>query len=225
MFGGGRRLQTCQGINLVIDHESLESEDSIKYLGVVIHKNLTWNEYVESLTTKVNQRIGLLNRIKQLLPLDARIALYNALIRPLFDFADPIWGDRDNITLMHDLQVLQNKAAKVILDLPNYASSTDALKTLGWPTLFQERLVHRYITTFKYIHGLADHNFNIFRNSDIHSYNTRRRNDFRLPLAKKELRKAETFLSLSAKEWNILDASFKEINSLLFKKNIKSCIF
>ena len=53
-------------------------------------------------------RIGLLNRIKHLLPLDARVALYNALIRPLFDFADTIWGDRDNITLMHDLQVLQN---------------------------------------------------------------------------------------------------------------------
>ena len=77
---------------------------------------------------------------------------------------------RDNITLMHDLQILQNKAAKVILDLPNYASSTDGLKTLGWPTLFQERLVHRYITTFKYIHGLVDHNFNILRNSDIHNY-------------------------------------------------------
>ena len=121
---------------------------------------------------KVNQRIGLLNRIKPLLPLDARVALYNALIRPLFDFADTILGDRDNITLMHDLQVLQNKAAKVILDLPNYASSTDALKTLGWPTLFQERLVHRYITTFKYIHGLVDQNFNILRNSDIHSYNS-----------------------------------------------------
>ena len=84
----------------------------------------------------MNQRIGLLNRIKHLLPLDARVALYNALIRPLFDFADIIWGDRDNITLIHDLQILQNKAAKVILDFPNHASSTDALKTLGWPTLF-----------------------------------------------------------------------------------------
>ena len=84
---------------------------------------------------------------------------------------------------MHDLQVLQNKAAKVILDLPNYASSTDALKTLGLSTLFQERLVHWYITTFKYIHGLVDHNFNILRNSDIHSYDTRRRNNCRLPLA------------------------------------------
>ena len=94
---------------------------------------------IESLIAKVNQRIGLLNCIKHLLPLDARVALYNAL----FDFADTILKDRDNITLMHDLQVLQNKAAKVILDLPSYASSTDALKTLEWPTLFQECLVHR----------------------------------------------------------------------------------
>ena len=98
LFGGDRRLQTCQGINLVIDHENLESEDSIKYLGIVIHKNVTWNEHIESLIVKVNQRIGLLDRIKHLLPLDARVALYNVLIRPLFDFADTIWGDRDNIT-------------------------------------------------------------------------------------------------------------------------------
>ena len=54
--------------------------------------------------------------------------------------------------------------------MPNYASSTDALKTLGWPILFQERLEQliRYITTFKYIHGLVDHNFNILRNSCRH---------------------------------------------------------
>ena len=101
-------MQTCQGVKLVIDHENLECEDSIKYLGVVIHKNLTWNEHIESLIAKVNQRIGLLNRIKYLLPLDARVALYNVLIRPLFDFADTIWGDRDTITLIHDLQLLQN---------------------------------------------------------------------------------------------------------------------
>ena len=94
-------MQTCQGIKPVIDHENLESEDSIKYLGVVIHKNLTWNEHIESLIAKVNKRIGVLDRIKHLLPLDAPDALYNALIRPLFDFSDTIWGDRDNITLMH----------------------------------------------------------------------------------------------------------------------------
>ena len=133
LFGGYRRLQTCRGVKLVIDHENPQWEDPIKYLGVVIHKNLTWNKHIESLIAKVDQRIGLVNRIKHLLSLNARVTLYNALIRPLLGFAGTIWGDRDNITLMHDLQVLQNKTAKVVLDLPNYASSTDALKTLGWP--------------------------------------------------------------------------------------------
>ena len=68
-------MQTCQGVKLVIDHENLEREDSVKYLGVVIHKNLIWNEHIESLIAKVNQRIDLLNRNKHLLPLDARVAL------------------------------------------------------------------------------------------------------------------------------------------------------
>ena len=102
-------MQTCQGVKLVIDHENLECEDSIKYLGVVIHKYLTWNEHIESLIAKVNKRIGLLNRIKHVLPLDARVALNNALIRPLFDFADASLQDKYNITLMYYLQVLQNK--------------------------------------------------------------------------------------------------------------------
>ena len=219
-------MQTCQGIKLVIDHENLESEDSIKYLGVVIHKNLTWNEHIESLIAKVNQRIGLLNRIKHLLSLDARVALYNALIRPLFDFADTIWGDRDNITLMHNLQVLQNKAAKVILDLPNYASSTDALKTLGWPTLFQERLVHRYITTFKYIHGLVDHKFNILRETQTSIVITLEEGTISVFLSLKGITERRDFFYQCAKEWNILDAPFKEINSLLlFKQNIRSYVF
>ena len=53
-------------------------------------------EHIESLIAKVNERIGLLNRMKHLLPLVAPVALDNALIRPLLDFADTIWQDRDN---------------------------------------------------------------------------------------------------------------------------------
>ena len=107
--------------------------------------------------------IGLLNRIKHLLPLDARVALYNALIRPLFDFADTIWGDRDNITLLHDLQGLQNKAAKVILCFIYRRSQNIRMAYLISKAPCTEIHYH-----FKYIHGLVDHNFNILRNSDIH---------------------------------------------------------
>ena len=59
---------------------------------------MIWNEQIDSLIAKVNQRIGLLKRVKPLSPLDARITLYNTLISPLFDYADAIWGDKHNTT-------------------------------------------------------------------------------------------------------------------------------
>ena len=38
-----------------------------------------------------------------------------------------VWGDKNNDTLMGQLEVLQNKAAKVLLNLPPRSSSTEAL--------------------------------------------------------------------------------------------------
>ena len=174
----------------------------------------------------MNQRIGLLNRIKHLLPLDARVALYNALIRPHFDFADTILGDRDNITLMHDLQVLQNKAAKVILDLPNYASSTDALKTLGWPTFsFKSAL---YIDTLPLLSTSTDLWITILKFSETQTsiVITLEEGTISVFLSLKGITHSRDFFYQCTKEWNILDTSFKEINSLLlFKQNVKSYIF
>ncbi|KAL9975943.1 hypothetical protein ACROYT_G013166 [Oculina patagonica] len=33
------------------------------------------------------------------------------LVLPIFDYADLVWGDKDNVSLMYELQILQNKAA------------------------------------------------------------------------------------------------------------------
>ena len=54
----------------------------------------------------------MIKRIGHLLPLHARLTPYNCLIIPLFDYGDTVWGDKNNDTLMGQLQVLQNKAAK-----------------------------------------------------------------------------------------------------------------
>ena len=40
-----------------------------------------------------------------------------------------MWGDKNNATIMNDLQIMQNMAAKIILDKPLYSSATDALTT------------------------------------------------------------------------------------------------
>ena len=57
---------------------------------------------------------------------------------------------------MSELQILQNKAAKVMLS-------------------------HRCIAIHKCLIGETDFNFNFTKNQAVHSYNTRRSNDIRLP--------------------------------------------
>ena len=66
----------------------------------------------KNIVKKTNQRLGHLRRIKPLLPLHARLTLYHSLILPLFVYGDIIWGDKNNIQLIIDLQAQENMAAK-----------------------------------------------------------------------------------------------------------------
>ena len=107
------------------------------------------------------------------------------MIQPVLEYGDIVWGDRFNNTLMERLQllqVLQNKAAKVILDRPLYSSASDALQTLGWKSLSERRRFHRSCMVFKSFNALIDFNFNQIRRSDLHHHNTRSGSDLIIPV-------------------------------------------
>ena len=56
-----------------------------------ISPDFTWTDHIEDLTGKVNQRLGLLKRIKRikhLLPFRARLLFYKSILMPLFEYAD-----------------------------------------------------------------------------------------------------------------------------------------
>lgn len=91
---------------------------------------MTWQDHVSSVVNKVNQRLGVLRRVKQMLPLQSHLTLYYSLILPLFDYGDIVWGNKNNSTLMENLQILQNKAAKIILDRQPRDSASEALLIL-----------------------------------------------------------------------------------------------
>ncbi len=102
---------------------------------------------------------------------------------PLFDYADIIWGEKNNSGLMNSLQTLENKAAKLILDLPPLSSATEALAALHWPTLSSRRYKHRFVFIYKCTNGLIDFDFNLRTNDSIHSYNTTSCENLHLPKA------------------------------------------
>ena len=104
---------------------------------------------------------------------------------------------------MNQLQVLQNKAAKIILDMPMRSSATEALNELGWKSLEQIRLLHRLTMAFKYLHGHVDMELDVKLNRNVHNHDTRRRNDVRLPLNKRNWGQ-QRFIYHIFKDWNNL---------------------
>ena len=133
---------------------------------------ISWSD-IDALSKKVSQRIGVLRRVKHLLPVRGSLTLYNSLILPLFDYADIVWGDKNSEVLMHSPQALQNNAARTILDLPKYFSGTQALSQLNWTHLAERRPQHRRTAIYKCINKFI-------LKSIPTGYNTRRRQDLHL---------------------------------------------
>ena len=125
IIGSNRKLVCISSFSLSIFDTDINSVSSFKYLGVM-SSMFTWSDHVEYISSKINKNRDLLRRIKYYLPYGARLLFCNSLVLPIFDYADLVWGDKDNVSLMKELQILQNKAAKLILDRPLHSSSTNA---------------------------------------------------------------------------------------------------
>ena len=65
VIGSSQRLKSLGKISLQICDEFLDKADCYKYLGVIINETLTWSDHVDYISTKVNQRLSILRRIKQ----------------------------------------------------------------------------------------------------------------------------------------------------------------
>ena len=129
LIGSDRKLRAATAISVSVCTKKFEGFGHFKYLGVTLSSNFTWTEPIECFN---EDKSTLLRRIKSLLPRNGRILFFSSLIPLMFDYADIVWGDKDNAVLMNNLQLLSNKAAKTILDRPFNSSATDALETLGW---------------------------------------------------------------------------------------------
>ena len=109
IIGSSQRLNKIDSISFKVDNMDLDEVSSFKYLGIVINNRLTWQDHVDQMFSKINKKLGLLKRIRYCLPLDARLLFFNSYVLPLFDYADIVWGDRGNSTLMLQLQSLHNR--------------------------------------------------------------------------------------------------------------------
>ena len=121
---------------------------------------------------------------------------------------------------MSSLQILQNKSAKLILDRPLYSSATDAIQALGWIRLEDRCSYHRCLYIFKCLNNLTSNSLAFLKNTNIHNYNTRSKDNLRLPKVSKIWGKQRIEYQ-AVKEWNNLSQNVRNSNNIqAFKRTI-----
>ncbi len=175
LFGTQAKLRRIEeSLHVKIGDNTIDNVDHFKYLGVWLDQSLTWSVHIEKITKTVDKRVGVLRRIRSVLPQHTLNLLYKSLILPHFDYCDAVWGNSAKVFLSK-LDTIQNSAGKAILFLPRRTSTHIILSTLGWEPLSARRNFHLNVLVYKSLTStLPPQLGNVFNYAaTAHSYNTR----------------------------------------------------
>ena len=101
--------------NLYIGDVMIERVNSFKLLGVSCQSNMKWNSHIKEITRKGNRRLCHLRQCRKAhLPPEIGLATYCTKIRPLLEYAAPVWGGLPHY-LVNDLERIQRRSLLYVL--------------------------------------------------------------------------------------------------------------
>ena len=123
-----RQRKLSENVKLKINNEILHESECVKYLGVLIEKNLTWREHLQYIITKLAKNIGILAKLRYYTSQDTLCNIYNAFISPHYCAIN--WGGAC-ATILDPLSKSFRKAARIIFFEKQTADSRPLFKKLN----------------------------------------------------------------------------------------------
>ena len=155
-----------------IENTVISNTKVVDFLGFRLDENLNWNDHIEKLSCKLSRTLGIINKMKYVLPINVLLQLYSSLFLPHVHYGILTWGHNNE-----RIEKLQKRAVRFITQ-SKYLAHTDPifikLNLLKIQDIFKLNQLKFY---YKYlIKSLPDYfqNLNFTRQS---RYNTRRCDD------------------------------------------------
>lgn len=167
------------------------------------------------------KKVGLLGRISRKIDVETKITIYKTIIAPHLDFCSSILYLM-NEQQMNRLQKIQNKAMRIILRMNRYTNIKFMLDTLHWQSV-RQRLTYNTLTMIHKINNNLLPQYLKTNLKTVHEtsrYNTRNKNNFRLPFYKKSKTQNNIFYK-GVKQYNELNSEIKNEKRMnIFKKKL-----
>ena len=125
---------------ITIGESLIYASDRLKFLGVTLSSDLSWEAHISLIVKKCNAILVSLNRIRHYFTREALNTIIQAYVFPHVAYCLCVWGGAPKV-LPHKVQKVIKLSARVIVGGRKFDHITPVLKYLAWPSI--ETLVGR----------------------------------------------------------------------------------
>lgn len=192
---------------------TLESDDSVKFLGVFLDPGLTWKTHVSHLSSKLSKITFLIRSLSRNVSKNTLLVAYHGYFCSNMSYAVLNWGHSPN-----SLQIfkLQRRCVRIIANVGYRDCCRDRFVELGL-------LTFPCIFIFQCLVYVKENQDNFITHRVIHSYSTRNGENL-VPSYHRlqRTRRGADFYGINF--FNVLPTHIKNLNLEQFKKKVRSCL-
>ena len=141
-----------------LNNHVLQCLSSVKYLGVIVDSELSWNKHVSYVSLKVSRTLNLLHHNMHTCNSSAKRKAFRALVLPVLDYASIVWNPHTQKNISA-LEKIQNRGACWVCGSRYNChshtwskSSSECCHELHWPSLSTRRKYFTIVTIYDIYH-------------------------------------------------------------------------
>ena len=111
------RKRNLENIEVIMSNTKIEQKSEARFLGVIVDEKLNWAKHISALKSKMTKYLGIMYKLKFIIPLKARLLIYQSFVQSHLNFCSSVWGfaAKSNID---QLLTVQKKAVRTVM--PGY---------------------------------------------------------------------------------------------------------
>ena len=199
-----RKSKKTDHPTLHFSHAPIAHTNCHKHLGMYLDEKLNFLQHIKEKTSKANRGIGVIRKLRHILPRHSLITIYKSFVRTHLDYCDIIYDQPNNESFCNKIERVQYNAALAITGAIRGTSQTKLYHELGLESLKFRRWMRRLCMFYKIkTLKLPEYLYNLISN-DHRTYNTRNLYSVETYFCRTDAFKY-SFFPYSISEWNKLD--------------------
>lgn len=139
---GSSRLLSKVDMNVIdpvrFDNVPIPFSSEVRNLGIYLDSHLTWGAQITNISRKIFSSLHSLNKLKNFLPIKAKIALVQSLLLPILDYGDVCCVDLSQ-EYLNKLERLHNACIRFIFGLRKFDHISNSREQLKWLPIRKRR--------------------------------------------------------------------------------------